>query len=352
MNNFDKKHKKKFLTIFFSILGVFFTLVAIVFFSYKFFIQKPAYDPNLQKDSTLVENEISNKNPQKEKGIFTPPVRTNILIVGVDKAEALTDVMMIASFISTTGEVNLISLPRDTYIKYEGQKLKELRKINSSAPNHMKANSVYAYGKKEGIQLLESTIEDMLGIKIDYYVKVDLKAFKNIVDAVGGIYFDVPKGGLKYSDPTQDLYINLKEGRQLLNGEDAEGLVRFRKGYVRQDLQRVEVQQQFIKEFITQVLDKETLMNNLGGIALNLIKYVDTDFGITDLPKYINLIPTINPNNIKTATLPGSPTTIDGLSYYLLDMEESKKIIDEFFYGNTDPDAKPNLETQTETTSN
>lgn len=351
MNNLDAKYKKKFLTIFFSILGIFLIGLIIAFLGYKFFIQKPAYDPSKQRDSTLVlEEDIQQEEDQG--GMFTAPVRTNVLITGVDKAEALTDVMMVASFISTTGEINLISIPRDTYIKYEGEALKELRKINSSAPSHMKANSVYAYGKKDGMALLEKTIEDMLGIKIDYYVKVDLDAFKSIVDAVGGIYFDVPAGGLRYSDPTQDLYINLKEGRQLLNGEDAEGLVRFRKGYARQDLQRVEVQQQFLKEFITQVLNKETILNNLGGLSLSLIKYVDTDFGITDLPKYISLIPNIKVDEINTATLPGTPETIDGLSYYLLDTEGCKEIIDEFFYGNTDPSLDTTPETsETETTS-
>ena len=349
MKNLDTKYKKKFLSTFFSVFGVFLIGLLFIFFGYKFLKAEPAYDPAKQRDSTLItEKELKQQTEQTSNGIFTPPIRTNILITGVDEAESLTDVLMVASYISTTGEINLLSIPRDTYVSYTGEDLTALRSINRGAPSHMKANSIYAYTKKSGIDYVKTTIEDMLGIKIDYYVKVDLDAFVSIVDAVGGIYFDVPKGGLRYSDPTQDLYINLKEGRQLLNGKDAEGLVRFRKGYARQDLQRVEVQQQFIKEFITQVLDIDTLMGNLGEITLNLIKYVETDFSVSDLPKYLNSIPNINTNKMKTATLPGTPQMIDGLSYYVLDSNAKKEIVDKFFYGNTDPDKENDIQITSE----
>lgn len=353
MENDNTRYRKKFLTILFWILGTFFIILILFFLTYNFLNPKKAYDPSKQRDSTLItEQELKQQTEQISNGIFTPPIRTNVLVVGVDKAENLTDVMMVASFVSTTGQINLLSIPRDTYISYKGEQLTELRKINSHAPTHMKANSVYAYTKSSGIEFLKSTLENLLGIKIDYYIKVDLDAFKHIVDAVGGIYFDVPAGGLKYNDPTQDLYINLKEGRQLLDGNDAEGLVRFRKGYARQDLQRVEVQQQFIKEFISQVLTKETIMSNLGEIVLSLIKYVETDFGVTDFPKYINSIPNISPEKMQTQTLPGYPQTIDNLSYYVINSDDAKPIIDSFFYGNTDPEEETTtIETTLETTS-
>lgn len=330
-------YKKRFFSIFFSILGVFSLCLLFIFFTYKYLNAEPVYDPSKQRDSTLItEKEIQQQTEQQSKGIFTAPVRTNILITGVDKAENLTDVMMVASFISTTGEINLISIPRDTYVTFTGDDLKNLRTVNKGAPSVMKANSIYAYTKNSGMDVLKSTVESMLGIKIDYYVKVDLDAFVSIVDAVGGIYFDVPKGGLKYSDPTQNLYINLKEGEQLLDGKAAEGLVRFRKGYARQDLQRVEVQQEFIKAFITQVLDKETLMNNLGEIALSLIKNVETDFTVSNLSKYLTSISSIDTSKMKTATLPGTAQMIGDVSYYILNNNETKQLIDEFFYNSTD----------------
>ena len=353
MKNLENKYKKKFFKISTTMVSIFLIGLLFIFFGYKFLSADQAYDPSKQRDSTLItEKEIKQQVEQTSNGIFTPPIRTNVLITGVDEQESLTDVIMVASYISTTGEINLLSIPRDTYISFKGDDLTALRNINRGAPSYMKMNSVYAYTKKSGISFLKSSVESMLGIKIDYYVKVDLDAFVSIVDAVGGIYFDVPEGGLRYSDPTQDLYINLKEGRQLLDGKQAEGLVRFRKGYAAQDLKRVEVQQQFIKEFITQVLDKETLMSNLGDIILNLIKYVETDFDVADVPKYLTVIPNIDTNKMNTATLPGTSQTIDGLSYYVMDSEATNEIIDRFFYGNTDPDKEIVTETsQTETTN-
>ncbi len=351
MRNSKTNYKRKFFVTFFSVFSVLLVCLLFIFFGYKFLGAEKSYDPTKQRDATLIsEKELKQQTEQTSNGIFTPPIRTNILITGVDKEESLTDVLMVASFISTTGEINLLSIPRDTYISYKGEDLTALRKVNRGAPSYMKANSVYAYTKSAGIEPLKTTVENLLGIKIDYYVKVDLDAFVSIVDAVGGIYFDVPKGGLKYSDPTQDLYINLKEGYQLLDGKAAEGLVRFRKGYNRQDLQRVEVQQQFIKEFITQVLNKDTLVSNLGEITLNLIKYVETDFSASDLPKYLNCIPNIATSKMNTATLPGNPQMIDNLSYYVLDNSGTKEIVDQFFYGNTDPEKEETTE-QVETSS-
>lgn len=348
--NLESQHKKKFLKIFLITLIIPLLIVFFCFFMYKFLYSHPIYDPEMQRDGTLVsEKEAKAEDDSKSKGFLTAPVRTNVLILGVDKAESLTDVIMVASFISTTGEINLMSIPRDTYTAFSGDSLKKLREINSGAPSVMKLTELYSYtGKKAGVEFLQETVEEIAGINIDYYVRVDLDAFKKIVDAVGGIYFTVPEGGLKYSDPTQNLKIDLKEGYQLLDGKAAEGLVRFRKGYSTQDLKRVEVQQEFVKEFIKQVLDKETLMSNLGEIVLNLIKYVETDFGVSDFPKYITSIEKIDVNNLNSATAPGSPQYINGISYYLLDSNALKEIVDDYFYGNTDPEkeTQENLETQ------
>lgn len=347
------QYVNKFLKVFLTTLIIPLTIVFIVFFIYQNFKTVSAYDPEKQRDSTLVsEKEIKAENDAISSGFLTSPVRTNVLITGVDKEEHLTDIIMVASFISTTGEINLMSIPRDTYTTFSGENLKELRKINSGAPSVMKINSVYSYtGRKAGLNFLEKTIEELLGVNIDYYVKVNLDVFKKIVDAVGGIYFTVPEGGLRYSDPTQNLNINLKGGYQLLDGEAAEGLVRFRKGYATQDLGRVQVQQEFVKEFIKQVLNKETLMSNLREIVLNFVKNVETNFGISDLPKYVKAIDKIDVNNINSTTAPGRPQMISGASYYLIDNNELKKIVDDYFYGNTAPEKETTVEKMTETST-
>lgn len=335
----DKKTKTSYKKRFFTVLSIILFIFLIFYISIVVgYCLSPnfsyTYSEALQADSELVEK-TEEQLELESNSFLTSPVRTNVLLVGVDKSEGLTDTIMVASFISTTGEINLISIPRDTYITFSGSSLSRLRSVNSSAPSVMKINAINSYGRSEGIQLLEEKIEEILGIRIDYYVKVNLDAFKNIVDTVGGIYFEVPAGGLKYSDPTQNLYINLKEGYQLLNGDAAEGLVRFRKGYAAQDLQRVKVQQDFIKAFISQVLNTETLIKNIGGLILNFIKYVETDFGLLDIPKYLKSINKIDTDNINSATLPGVPQTIDGVSYYIMNQSETKELVNQFFYGST-----------------
>lgn len=202
--------------------------------------------------------------------------------------------------------------------------------MGTDVPESVKINSVNVYGgDKYGMQFLKEQTEKILDINIDYYFKINLEGLRNIVDSIGGIYFDVPEHGMKYSDPLQDLYIDIKGGYQLLDGSAAEGLLRFRKDYTRQDLQRVEVSREFIKEFVSQVFKRDTVKNNLNSLTSDCIKYVETDFSINDAPKYIECLKNIKYFNDET--LPGSGQIIDGTYYYVYDASETKKIAEKFF---------------------
>lgn len=359
-NNSTKNKNKnlvlKFIIIFLSIVVVYSGLAfAGVYFYYKL-NPEPIYDPSKQISSVMTQAEIDERNSDaiKDNGmlanIFVPPVRTNFLLVGVDKQGGLTDSIMVGSYVSTTNEINIMSIPRDTFVEFEGDSLKRLRKNTPNAPSTMKINAVNVYGKDEGIDMLEDKIEELLGINIDYYVKVNLDAFKEIVDTVGGIDFDVP-ADLYYSDPTQNLYINLKKGYQHLNGEQAEGLVRFRKGYAQQDLQRVQVQQAFIEEFIKQALSKDNIKNNIASYISTYLEHVDTSFTINDSPKYIKCLQTLTTDNINSATLPGYAQMINGGSYYICDPVETQEIVDKFFYGSTSSEETTEETTATEASS-
>lgn len=95
-------------------------------------------------------------------------------------------------------------------------------------------------------------------------------------------------------------------------------------------------------------------MSNLGELAVTFIKYVKTNFSLADFPKYITSVKNINSENIKTATAPGVPQMINGLSFYLIDKAQLKPIVDEFFYGSTDlteQTTQENAELISETTS-
>jgi LCP family protein required for cell wall assembly len=169
----------------------------------------------------------------------------------------------------------------------------------------MKFNEIHHYGgDKYGVQMDIAQLEKMFDIKIDYYVKVDFEAFDYLIDSIGGVEYDVPMD-MDYEDPLQDLYIHLKAGKQLLNGEQAEGLVRFRYGYSNADLGRIETQQNFIKELIKQLLDKDTIFSNAGNYVTAFFKYIKTDVNLADAIKYMSVVKDFDPNKLTTYTLPG-----------------------------------------------
>ena len=108
-------------------------------------------------------------------------------------------------------------------------------------------------------------VKDLLGIDLEYYVKVDLyNIVKEMVDIIGGVDIYVPMD-MKYSDPVADppLYIDLKKGYQTLDGDKALQFLRFRKGYADQDLGRIRAQQEFMKAAIEKALRPANIVNIL-----------------------------------------------------------------------------------------
>ena len=162
-----------------------------------------------------------------------------ILLAGTDADGARTDTMMLLYVDQNAGELNLLSLPRDTYTS-----------MDFEVP---KLNAVYgvAGGGKEGMERLMDYAAECIGYRPDGYILVDLDCFEKIVNVMGGVRFDVPCD-MQYEDPYQDLYIDLKAGEQKLNGKQAMWLVRFRAGYAEADLKRVQVQRDFMREAIRQ----------------------------------------------------------------------------------------------------
>ena len=254
---------------------------------------------------------------------------TNFIIAGVDETSYFTDTIIVGR-ISDKNELNLISIPRDTYISFTDEQERLLKEVNSNPPKLTKISRINIYGKeKYGMKILKEQAEKILGINIDYYFKIDLKGLRNIVDSIGGVYFNVPENGLKYSDPSQNLYIDIKGGYQLLDGVSSEGLLRFRSGYRRQDLDRIDVSREFIKEFISQVFSRDNIKDNLNSIADSCIKYVKTDFPAVNIPIYIESFKNIE--TINGETLKGSYQYIDNGIYYIYDDSDAQKTAEKFF---------------------
>jgi len=283
-------------------------------------------------------------------GAFTSvPEHTNFLILGVDAGGTRTDVMMLGSFNSKDKTITLISIPRDTYVTMpqERRDILAAHDVWPPAPQSgvMKINAAHHYaGEKYGVEFAVKQVEELVGVSIEYYIKMDLEAFRYIVDEIGGVEFDVPMR-MYYRDVPENLYIDLYPGLQTLNGTDAEGLVRYRKpdeynpisGGYKNGGSREGTQQAFLKALITQLLAKENIVSNAPAMLTTFMKYVQTNFNPADLPKYLGEIKGLDSSRIITYTLPGKDQYIGDVSYFLHDEIATAALAQLVFYGAEPP---------------
>lgn len=253
------------------------------------------------------------------------PQTTHVLIMATDAEGTRTDTIMLASFDKKEKKLSFLSIPRDTYITVDDETYAIMREdFPEPGSKSMKINTVHHFGgEKHGVDFLKNEVSKLLNVNIDFYVKLDFDAFRYIIDSVGGIDFNVPRN-MKYTDPYQDLYIDLKEGMQHLNGEEAEHLLRYRSGYANADIGRINVQLDFVKEFISQTLSKGTILSHPSAYINAIFKYdyLETDAKFFDIVSYSMLLGGIKTENIDTTTLPGIPAMRQGQSVYLPKVSE------------------------------
>ena len=209
-----------------------------------------------------------------------------ILLSGSDDGNGNSDTNILVAIDTVNGYIYGTSIARDTKAVWNGK-------------NH-KINAAFGSG---GMEKMAEVVSDQLGIPVDYTVSVDLKGFAALVDAIGGVDFDVPVN-MDYEDPYQDLYIHISKGMHHLSGSEALKVVRFRKGYATQDIGRMETQQKFLKAVAKQTLT----VSNLGKIdefVKIFQKYVKTDLTLGDLAWLGKEAISIGADNIAFSTLPG-----------------------------------------------
>jgi LCP family protein required for cell wall assembly len=207
--------------------------------------------------------------------------------------------------------------------------LADMRSRISGVPDTVKINEVHAYaGKEKANEYSVKEVERLLGIDIDYFVKVDIEAFRKIVDQIGGVEMTLDRD-YYYVDRAGGLYINLKAGPQTLNGEQAEQLVRYRKDYG--DLGRIQTQQKFLKAFAQKMLSPSNI-KNAPAIVKILFDYVETDVDLTDALQYVQYLDDIDLNNIEMTTIPGEAQYIGNKSYFIHDEEGTKELVEKIFF--------------------
>lgn len=275
-------------------------LLVVIFIS----IYKPAKpEAGVTSESTTTDSAPVNVDPTaRKKGYYT------FLLAGVDNVSNSTDVLMLISLDSVNNSINVVSVPRDTYINKTVGGYLSITRINSvysAEYNHELYNGTRSSSARHiAMKALCKKLENNMGITIDYYMLVNTEAFRGIVDAVGGIYFDVPRD-MDYDDEGQNLHIHLKAGYQLLDGAAAEGLVRYRKGYAHGDIDRVNVRASFMKEMIKQVKEKLNIETTIKIIG-ELIGSVDTSISLTQAIARAREVYSVPNENIKFMTISGS----------------------------------------------
>ncbi len=245
----------------------------------------------------------------------------DILVAGTDEDGYRTDLIMLCRYNMTDNKLTALQIPRDTRIEENGRIDK---KINS------------AYSTPEKQETLFNEIEMLTGIRPERYVIVSFKAFRQLIDAIGGVEVDVPIR-MYYHDPFQNLSIDLFPGRQILSGKQAEMFMRFRynddgTGYPNGDIDRIAAQKKFYEAALDKLLSGGTILK-VPKILSIITENVKTDFNGEDIMKYIGEISSFKMENIKILTLPGEGAYADdGVSYFFHDENQTKLILDEHFF--------------------
>ena len=295
----------------FLLVLAFLLLVAVLLVgAYRLLVRRPDLDTPDPAASTPVQGQeaASSETPvstlQRKDGFYT------ILLSGFDDGNGGSDTNILIGFDSAGGSIRGVSIPRDTGVWYEGK----ARKVN--------------YSSKYGIDALAGTLSDTLGIPVDFTVQVDLRGFEALVNAIGGVDFNVPIN-MDYDDPLQDLSIHFQAGMQHLNGADALKVVRFRQnndgsGYGTQDIGRIATQQAFLK-----TVAKKMLANpgKIGEYVRIFTEHVDTDLAPGELAWLGEQAIRMGLDNLSFETLPGAWS--DKRSLYLLDGEAVLSLVNE-----------------------
>ncbi len=247
------------------------------------------------------------------------------------QSETLTDTIMIAEYDPQMQQASILSIPRDTFIG---------NNKNTANGNH-KINAVYSIYSNDATYTLKE-VNELTGLDIKYYLKVDTVAFKKLVDEIGGVTFDVPID-MKYDDNRQNLHIDLKAGVQKLDGDKAEQVVRFRHNndgttypyeYGTEDFGRMKTQRNFLMALAKQTLKVENILriNSFIDIAK---EHVETNLDFDTIKDYVPYVVEFNMADLKTERLPGESAKLNGYWFFEADEVKTAQIIDEFFLNPT-----------------
>ena len=274
---------------------------------------RPDLEKKPSKDTGQEQIDYGGGTPPRADGERKSEDYYTVLILGRDTGGGgNTDTMLLASYDVTNQKATVMSIPRDTMVNVSW----DIKRINS-------VYNYYGAGEK-GIQHLYKEVAQLVGFEPDYQVVVEWDAVGEIVDAMGGVYFDVPRN-MNYDDPTQNLHIHQEKGYRLLSGDDAMQVIRYRHdnrvngktlGYPDGDLGRIKTQQAFLKAVVEQLLQVKnvTKINQFVKVFQN---NVETDMTFTNILWFAQqaVFGGLKVENVNFVTMPNTPVSCWSRTY-------------------------------------
>jgi len=299
-HQFQEHRKRSVLKAYLIRFAVIVALLAFIGFAYAAWVVS-----NVQRILT------SHKGVKEAKKVLVAnagdePI--NILLLGADIRKndpGRSDTIMILRIDPAKKRAVLLSIPRDSRVEIPGH-------------GRTKINAAFSYG---GAKLTIETVSQLTGLEFNHYAVVDMMGFIHIVDALGGIDIDVEK---RIRNAT--FHYNFEPGLQHMDGKHALSYVRFRHD-AEGDFGRIRRQQQFLKAIADRFLRIEAIPQ-YPRIANIAARYLETDMSITEMISLARLLASLPKENLETGMLPGTPKSIGGVSYVLLDEAKMKVILE------------------------
>ena len=332
----DKKPRRSGLRVFLTVILVICAVAAALIAGYTIWERPPEIkndpsptqsvekEPDGQPEATEppIEEEILPEeaiSTERDDGIFT------FLLVGRDHESNSTDTIILGKVDTVNHGIECVNIPRDTLINISWGSTP--KKINAVYPG-------YTNSGKSGIEGLRSHIMKLTGFDVDCYAVVNLKVVEDVINEVGGVYFDVPID-MDYDDGAQHFHVHLQKGYQLLNGYEALGVFRYRYGnngntYPGGDLERIGVQQDLMKSIASQMLSLGNIPN-LPNIIDNIVSNVETDLSAANIAYFARQFLKCSADSINFHTAPvANGCDLNGVSYVSLDVNGWLEMVNDY----------------------
>lgn len=353
----DAQKRKKALRRGLTVLGVIVLVVAAVIVGYSIWEKPPETANNRKPGSASV-------SPKPSAGVADPSVTDGpdendpdvdpfegaldtdrddgiytFLLVGRDHESNSTDTILVGRLDTGKHTIDCINIPRDTMANISWADTP--KKINAVYPGYYNSG-------RDAVEGLKTHVKNLIGFEVDCYAVVNLNVVEDVINEIGGVYFDVPMD-MDYDDGSQHFHVHLKAGYQLLNGYETLGVFRYRYGnngkgsYPGGDMERIGVQQSLLKAIASQMLSLGNIPN-LGNVIQLCLDNVETDLDASNMAFFARQFLMCSADNINFHTAPiGASATINNISYVSLNVSEWLKMVNECVNPYKDPVTAANV---------